>query len=89
MRTIVEINGTAYEVVPQRYGDENWVVSCDLCDFQEVDEEGRTYCSVVGVFDCRAYDTNKYSVHLRRIATPSIGLNTPSEARREAADYGD
>lgn len=85
MRTIVEINGTDYEVVPQRYANADWVASCDLCDFQEVDEEGRTYCSVVGVFDCRAYDTNKYGVHLKRLATPSISLNTPSEARREDA----
>lgn len=84
MRTIVEINGTVYKVVPQRYANVDWVASCDLCDCHEVDEKGRTYCSVVREFDCRAYDTNKFGVHLERLAKPSIGLNTPSEARRRA-----
>lgn len=85
MKTTVEINGTVYQVVPQRYGDENWVASCDLCDCHKVNSKGRVYCGVVGIFDCRAYDTHKYGVHLRRLAKPSISLNTPSEARREAA----
>ena len=84
MRTIVEINGTVYEVVPQRYADENWVASCDLCDCHKVNDKGREYCGVVGVFNCRAYDTKKYGVHLVRLAKPSISLNTPSEARRRA-----
>lgn len=84
MRTIVEINGKEYEVVPQRFDDENWIASCDCCDCCMVMDNGSTYCGVASIFDCRAYDTRKYGVHLRRLAKPSIGLNTPSEARRRA-----
>lgn len=82
MKTIVEINGTFYEVVPQRYGCENWVCSCDLCDAYKETEEGLEYCSVD--FDCRQFDTDKYGIHLKLLAKPLIGLNTPSEARRRA-----
>lgn len=84
MKTTVEINGTVYEVVPQRYASENWVASCDLCDCNLELESGGTVCGVASIFDCRAYDTHKFGVHLERLATPSIGLNTPSEARRRA-----
>lgn len=84
MKTIVEIYGAEFEVVPQRFGAEDWVASCDLCDCHKVDDKGRAYCGVVGIFDCREYDTHEYGVHLRRLATPSISLNTPSEARRRA-----
>lgn len=84
MKTTVEINGTVYEVVPQHYGAENWVASCNLCDCGLKLETGTTFCGVASIFDCQAYDTHKFSVHLKRLATPSIGLNTPSEARRGA-----
>lgn len=84
MRTIIEINGTVYEVVPQRYGCENWVSSCEQCDAHRRDVDGWEYCTVVEDFDCRQYDTDRYGVHLALLAKPSISLNTPSEARRRA-----
>lgn len=84
MKTTVEINGTVYEVVPQHYANENWVASCDLCDCNLYLETGRTICGVASIFDCREYDTHKFGVHLKRLAKPSISLNTPSEARRRA-----
>ena len=78
MRTIVEINGTKYKVVPQRF-KWPWVLSCDLCDCLSKTDG----CTVASKFDCRVFDTLEYSVHLE-LATPEIRLNTPSEARREA-----
>lgn len=84
MKTTVEINGTVYEVVPQRFLVEGWVPSCNLCDFAKRDFDGLVTCVLEGVFDCRDYDTKTYHVHLKKLAKPSIGLNTPSEARRRA-----
>ena len=84
MKTTVEINGTVYQVVPQRFGADDWQPSCLICDCHYFDEVGRSCCNVVNDFDCMSFDTHKYGVHLERLAKPSISLNTPSEARRRA-----
>ncbi len=84
MRTIVEINGAVYEVVPQRFTADDWEPSCRKCDCHFINENGLSGCRVVNEFDCMSFDTHKYSVHLKELATPLVGLNTPSEARRRA-----
>jgi len=82
MKTTVEINGAVYEIVPQKFGAVNWVASCDLCDCLMVNDKGDKFCGVAAIFECRDYDTDTYNVHLERLATPLVRLNTPSEARR-------
>lgn len=84
MKTIVEINGTKYVVVPQKYSDENWMPACDLCAAARKIDDFAISCSVARDWKCSEYDTLSFAVHLE-LATPKIGLNTPSEARREAA----
>lgn len=84
MKTTVEINGTVYEVVPQRFGAEFWKPSCEQCAAAILVEGFVEGCSVYPDWNCADFDTDEYNVHLRRLAKPSIGLNTPSEARRRA-----
>lgn len=84
MKTTVEINGTVYEVVPQKFTADDWEASCWKCDCHFIDENGLSCCRVVNEFDCMSFDTDTFGVHLKRLAKPSIGLNTPSEARRRA-----
>lgn len=84
MKTIVEINGTVYEVVPQRFSLESWIPSCEQCAaaiFVDGFVEG---CTVYPDWNCVDFDTDEYGVHLALLAKPSISLNTPSEARRRA-----
>jgi hypothetical protein len=84
MKTYVEINGTVYEVVPQKFGAEDWKPSCEQCAAAEFSFGAVVGCTVYPEWDCREYDTDTYNVHLERLAKPLIGLNTPSEARRRA-----
>lgn len=84
MKTFVEINGTTYEIVPQKFGCENWKPSCEQCAAAYWDGDVVNGCSVTDEFNCMDYDCDEYNVHLELLATPSIGLNTPSEARRRA-----
>lgn len=84
MKTFVEINGTKYAIVPQKFGCENWRPSCEQCAASYWNGDVVNGCSVVDEFDCRDYDCDEYNVHLELLAKPSIGLNTPSEARRRA-----
>lgn len=80
-RTIVELPTGLYLLTKNYYGRPSWEQSCDLCAF----EDGCEFCP-----DCKLYDTGSYSVYLTpvevvRPAQPKLRLNTPSEARREAA----
>ena len=84
MRTIVEINGNVYEVVPQRFDAEVWKSSCEQCAAAIFCDEAVVSCSVYPDWNCADYDNDTFSVHLERLAKPLIGLNTPSEARRRA-----
>lgn len=84
MKTYVEINGTVYEVVPQRFNVEVWKFPCDQCAAAIFNGEAIESCSVYPDWNCADYDNDTFSVHLERLAKPSISLNTPSEARRRA-----
>lgn len=84
MKTFVEINGTVYEVVPQRFNAEVWKSSCEQCAAAIFNGEAIESCTVYPDWNCSDYDTDTYNVHLERLAKPLIGLNTPSEARRRA-----
>lgn len=84
MKTYVEINGTVYEVVPQRFGIKDWVPSCNKCAAAHILGDNDIECTAFPEWNCADYDTDTYGVHLERLAKPSIGLNTPSEARRRA-----
>ena len=84
MKTYVEINGTVYEVVPQKFGAEDWKPSCEQCAAAEFCDDVVVGCAVFPNWNCQDYDTDTYNVHLERLAKPLIGLNTPSVARRRA-----
>lgn len=76
-RTIIETPFGTFRYVRRFFGARNWVPACDLCDLQG--------CHRCQEFDCLDFDTVEYAVHLE-LATPKLRLNTPSEARREAAE---
>lgn len=76
-KTIIETPFGTFQYVRHFYGTANWKPSCELCDLR-----GCESCLEV---NCRLFDTEKSTCYLKRLAKPSVRLNTPSEARREAA----
>lgn len=78
MKTYVEINGTVYEVVPQRFGAEVYKSSCEQCAAAIFCDGAVEGCAVYPEWDCSEYDTSTYNVHLERLAKPLVSLSTPS-----------
>lgn len=79
MRTIIKLPGGVLAEVHRHKNMENGYSACDLCDFNV---QG-ALC--IACHACCDYDTPRMSAYLKRLAKPSVRLNTPSEARREAA----
>lgn len=78
MRTIIELPSGILAQVHRRPRLEGGFSACCFCDFQ-----GCGRCKANGA--CLDYDTPTMSTYLERLAKPKLRLNTPSEARREAA----
>jgi len=78
MKTIIKLPSGILAEVHRHHYMENGVSACQLCDFSIV-------FGCVAMHACIDYDTPVMSAYLKRIATPKLRLNTPSEARREAA----
>lgn len=79
MKTIIELPSGILAEVHRHPHMGNGVSACDLCDFS-----GEFGCAAMYA-PCIDYDTPKMSAYLKRLAKPKLRLNTPSEARREAA----
>ena len=89
MRTIVYLPEGTFQLKRKFFGRGSAASACELCCLRHED-----YCSFCA--DCHDFDTEKSAVYLQPLkaayyfkkspAQPLIRLNTPSEARREAAD---
>lgn len=80
MRTIIELPEGLFMFRRKFYGTKDLHTACSKC---ALNDSGSLFCC-----ECNSYDTEKYAIFLEAVelATPSIGSDTPSEARREAAN---
>lgn len=86
MRTIIELHSGILAEVHRHPHMGNGVSACDLCDFSGEFGCAAMYAPCIDFYaPCIDFDTPKMSAYLKRLAKPQIRLNTPSEARREAA----
>lgn len=79
MKTIIETPGGVLAEVHRHKHMGSGHSACEVCDFSI-----QSALCIAG-HACRDYDTPRMTAYLKRLATPTLRLNTPSEARREAA----